>query len=56
MSKKLLIVFVVGFVILTVVVAVLSARKGDQRRPSSPTSQTNKTINLDTSPPKFPDR
>ena len=56
MSKKLIVVFVLGFVILTVVVAVLSAPKGDQRRPSPPATQTNKTLNLDTAPPKFPDR
>jgi len=51
-SKKLILVSVVGFVILTVVVAVLSARKGDQRRPK-PASQT---LNLDTSASRFPDR
>ena len=56
MIKKLITVFVVGFVILTVVVAVFSVRKGDQRRPSPPATQTNKTLNLDTSPPKFPER
>ena len=56
MIKKLIVPFVVAFVILTVVVAVLSARKGDQRRPSPPATLTNKTLNLDTSPPKFPDR
>jgi heme/copper-type cytochrome/quinol oxidase subunit 2 len=55
-NKKLIVVFVVGFVILTVVVAVLSARKGDQRRPPSPATQTNKTLNLDTAPPRFPER
>jgi heme/copper-type cytochrome/quinol oxidase subunit 2 len=55
-SKKLIVIFVVGFVTLTVVVAVLSARNGEQRRPSSPATQTNKTLNLDTSPPKFPNR
>ena len=56
MSKKFIVLSVVGFVILTVVVAVLSARRGDQRRPSPPATLTNKTLNLDTSPPKFPDR
>jgi hypothetical protein len=54
MTKKLIIVFVSAFVILTVVVAVLSARKGDQRRPSPGATRTNKTLNLDTSPPHFP--
>ena len=42
MIRKLIVAFVVGFVILTVVVAVLSARKGDQRRPSPPATQTKK--------------
>jgi len=52
--KKLIVASVVGFVILTVVVAVRSARNGDQRRPPSPAAPTTKTLNLDTSPPKFP--
>ena len=56
MNKKLLVVFVVGFVILTVIVAVLSARKGTPKRPATPAAQTNKTLNLDTSPPQFPQR
>jgi NhaP-type Na+/H+ or K+/H+ antiporter len=55
-NKKLLVVFVVGFVILTVIVAVLSARKGTPKRPAPPAAQTNKTLNLDTSPPQFPQR
>ena len=46
MIKKLIIVFVVAFVILTVVVAVLTARQANQRRPTSPATQTNKTLNL----------
>jgi len=52
--KKLTIMFIVGFVILTVVVAVFSARTGDQRRPSPRVVQTNKLLYLDTSPPRFP--
>jgi hypothetical protein len=49
-----MVAFVVAFVILTVMVAVLSARKGNQRRPSPPATPTNKTLNLDTAPPHFP--
>ena len=56
MTKKLIVTIVVAFVILTVIVAVLSARKGNQRRPSPRAAQTNKTLNLDTSPPQFPQR
>jgi heme/copper-type cytochrome/quinol oxidase subunit 2 len=54
MTRKLMVAFVVAFVILTVMVAVLSARKGNQRRPSPPATPTNKTLNLDTAPPHFP--
>jgi len=53
MTKKLIVVFVAAFVILTVVVAALTARQANQRRPASPATQTNKTLNLDTSPPQF---
>jgi hypothetical protein len=54
--KKLMLLFVVAFVILTVIVAALTARKGDQRRLSPSATQTNKMLNLDTSPPQFPKR
>jgi preprotein translocase subunit SecG len=54
MTKKLMVTFVVAFVILTVIIAVVSSRKGDQRRPSPPATPTNKTLNLDTAPPHFP--
>jgi hypothetical protein len=54
MTKKLIVVFVAAFVILTAVVAVLTARQANQRRPTSADTQTNKTLNLDTSPPHFP--
>ena len=54
MTKKRMVTFVVAFVILTVIVAVFTARQANQRRPTSPATQTNKTLNLDTSPPHFP--
>jgi hypothetical protein len=47
---------IVAFVILTVVVAVFSARKGDRRRPSPGATPNSKTLNLDTSPSQFPQR
>ena len=56
MIKKLMVAVVVAFVILTVVVAVLSASKGDQRRPSPGATPNNRTLNLDTSPPQIHQR
>ncbi|HTS19602.1 MAG TPA: hypothetical protein VMP11_18650 [Verrucomicrobiae bacterium] len=50
MIKKLIIIFVAAFVTLTVVVAVLSARKGDQRRLPTPAVPTTRTLHLDMSP------
>jgi len=52
--KKLIVASVAGFVILTVVVAVRSARNGDQRRLPFPAATATKTPNLDTPPPKSP--
>ena len=49
-----MVTFVVAFVILTVIVAALTVRQGNQRRPTSPATQTNRTLNLDTTPPHFP--
>ena len=54
MIKKLIIVSVAAFVILTVVVAVNTARQTTQRRPTSPAAQPNKALNLDTPPPHIP--
>jgi hypothetical protein len=54
MSNKSIVVFVAAFVIVTVVVAVLTARQANQRRATSPVDQTNKALNLDTAPPHFP--
>jgi len=54
MSKKSIVVFVAAFVMVTVVVAVLTARPANQRRVTSPAAQTNKALNLDTAPPHFP--
>ncbi len=56
MIKKLIIVCVAAFVILTVVVAVLTARQANQRRSTSPATQPNKTLNLDTLSPQFSQR
>ena len=56
MIKKLIIVFVAAFVILTVVVAVLTARQANQRQPTSPAMQPNKALNLDTSVPHLSQR
>ncbi len=53
MIKKPIIIFVAAFVTLTVVVAVLSARKGARQRPPAPTFQTNATLKLDTTPSHF---
>ena len=47
MIKKVIIVSVAAFVILTVVVAVNTARQTTQRRPASPAAQPNKVLNLD---------
>ncbi len=54
MTRKLMVTFVVAFVILTVIVAALNAGRTNQRRPTSPATQTNRTLNLDTTPPHFP--
>ena len=54
MIKKLIVVFVAAFVIVTVAVAVLTARRATQRRLILPTAQTDKALNLDTEPPHFP--
>jgi heme/copper-type cytochrome/quinol oxidase subunit 2 len=56
MTKKLIVVFVAAFVILTVVVAALTGRQANQTRPTSPATQANKTLNLDTLSPQFPQR
>jgi hypothetical protein len=54
MMKKLIVVFVVGFVIVTVVIAIRDARRPKQWRIVSPPKPTHKTLNLDTAPPQFP--
>jgi hypothetical protein len=54
MIKKLIIVSVAAFVILTVVVAVNTARQTTQRRPTSPAAQPNKALNLGAPPPRNP--
>jgi len=54
MMKKLIVVFVVGFVIVTVIVAIRDARRPKQWRIVPPPTQTHKTLNLDTAPPQFP--
>ena len=54
MMKKLIILFVVGFVIVTVIVAVRDVRRANQRRSMFSATPTHKTLNLDTSPPQFP--
>jgi hypothetical protein len=54
MMKKLIVVFVIGFVIVTVIVAIRDARRPKQWRIISPPKQTQKTLNLDTTPPQFP--
>ncbi|HUK82037.1 MAG TPA: hypothetical protein VLZ12_05330 [Verrucomicrobiae bacterium] len=54
--RKLFVIVLAGCVTVTAVVAVLSARKGDQRRSPPPATQTNKTLNLDSSPARFPRR
>ena len=54
MTKKLIVVFVVGFVIVTVIVAIRDARRPKKWRIVSPPKQTHKTLNLDTAPPEFP--
>ena len=56
MMKKLIILFVVGFVIVTVIVAVRDVRRANQRRSMFSATPTHKTLNLDTSPPQFPGR
>ena len=56
MIKKLIVTSVVGFVILTVIVAVRSARTGNQKPSPRPVMQMNNTLNLDTSPSRFPQR
>jgi hypothetical protein len=54
MIKKLIIVSVAAFVILTVVVAVNTARQITQRRPTSPAAQPSKALNLDAPQPRNP--
>ena len=54
MTKKLIVLFVAAFVIVTVAVAVLTVHQATHRRPTSPTAQTDKALNLDTEPPHFP--
>jgi len=54
MIKKLIIVVVAAFVILTVVVAVNTARQTPQRGPTSPVAQPNKALNLGAPPPRNP--
>jgi hypothetical protein len=54
MIKKLIIVSVAAFVILTAVVAVNTARQTTQRRPASPAAQPNKVLNLGTPQPRNP--
>jgi hypothetical protein len=54
MIKKLIIVSVAAFVILTVVVAVNTARQTTPKRPTSPAAQPNKALNLGAPPPRNP--
>jgi hypothetical protein len=54
MIKKLIIVSVAAFVILTAVVALNTARQTTQRRPASPAAQPNKVLNLGAPAPRNP--
>ena len=54
MIKKLIVTFVMSFVILTVVVAVYSVRTGERQRPSIPGDADNQPAGLRHVPTEAP--